>query len=233
MIGDRYNNWTIIGDADDRIDSSGKHHKRVLCKCDCERTIIEKDLYKLKTGAKMCRKCYLEILPNNGVPFEHKQNEYEFLEDVVVGHINNSDAVFYIDIDDYEKVKNYCWHLNGDGRVASTINGKHVVLSRYIMNCNDDKLVVDHIDRDPLNNIKYNLRICTQTDNTKNKSLYKNNKSGHNGVFYDKKGEVWRAYINCESKRYSLGQYKNKEEAIEVREKYEKELFGEFAPINN
>lgn len=233
MVGERYNNWTIIGNADDRIDSAGKHHKRVLCACDCGRTIIEKDLYKLKHGAKMCKKCYLEILPNNGVQFEYKQNEYEILEDMVIGHINNSDTVFYIDIDDYEKIKDHCWCLNGYGRVTSTINGKKVFLSRYIMCCDDKNFVVDHINRNPLDNRKCNLRICTQTDNTKNKSLYKNNKSGHSGVYYNKRDKIWCAYINCKNKGYYLGQYKTKEEAIEIREKYEKEFFGEFAPTNN
>lgn len=43
-------------------------------------------------------------------------------------------------------------------------------------------LIIDHIDGDPSNNKKYNLRSVTHQDNMKNKSLNSRNKSGINGV---------------------------------------------------
>lgn len=48
--------------------------------------------------------------------------------------------------------------------------------------------------------------------------------AGHPGVWYDKKKEQWHAYINFQKKRYRLGIYKEKEQAISVREAAEKKL---------
>jgi len=44
----------------------------------------------------------------------------------------------------------------------------------------------------------------------------KNNKSGHAGVFQEKSGK-WQAYISFKKKRYWLGRYANKEDAIKAR----------------
>lgn len=229
IIGDKYNDWIVIGEAKDRIDSSGKHHKRLLCQCKCGK-IQTKDVYKLKNGAKMCRDCYLKMVPNNGVPFERKYNKYEFQGDIVIGYINNSDKTFIIDVDDYGKIKEYCWHETQD-RIFTTINKKKCSLHRFILGLTSEEAVVDHINRNPLDNRKQNLRICSLADNAKNRSLSTNNKSGHNGVHFDKKSKKWIAYVCCNKKRYNCGRFDNYEEALKARIKKEKELFGEFAPM--
>tara|TARA_R110002167_G_C12429153_1_gene629674 strand:+ start:170 stop:685 length:516 start_codon:yes stop_codon:yes gene_type:complete len=41
---------------------------------------------------------------------------------------------------------------------------------------------VDHKDRNPSNNHYTNLRWCTDAMNSKNKGMYKNNKTGHKGI---------------------------------------------------
>lgn len=48
-------------------------------------------------------------------------------------------------------------------------------LYRFVMNPLPG-FQVDHINRNPLDNRKCNLRLCTQQDNAKNKSRYKNKK---------------------------------------------------------
>ena len=52
-----------------------------------------------------------------------------------------------------------------------------------------------------------------------------NNHSGHKGVYYDKKRELWEAYINVHGKRIHLGRHKTKEGAIKARELAEEEYF--------
>ena len=47
VIGKKYGEWTIVDDAPDRIDATGKHHKRYLCECSCGNQCV-KDFYKLK-----------------------------------------------------------------------------------------------------------------------------------------------------------------------------------------
>lgn len=77
---------------------------------------------------------------------------------------------------------------------------------------------IDHIDQCRTNNSLINLREVTVLDNMKNKSLYKNNKSGVCGIY--KKGNSWVATING-NKNY-LGTYQTKEEAIAARQAADK-----------
>jgi hypothetical protein len=66
-------------------------------------------------------------------------------------------------------------------------------------------LVVDHIDRDPLNNRPDNLRAVTQADNMLNVGRRRNNTSGFTGVYWWKTRGMWRAQINLGSRPRSLG----------------------------
>ena len=82
---------------------------------------------------------------------------------------------------------------------------------------------VDHIDGVRSNNRFCNLRIVDRAENQKNKSIAKNNTTGVHGVC--RYGHRFRARINHEGKRISLGLYDTVEEAEAVRKQYE-ELYG-------
>ncbi len=49
------------------------------------------------------------------------------------------------------------------------------------------------------------------------RTLRSNNSSGHTGVYFEKRHEKWQAYTNFQKKRYNLGLYKTKEQAIDAR----------------
>ena len=55
--------------------------------------------------------------------------------------------------------------------------------------------------------------------------LRSSNKSGVTGVFFDSRNNKWIARITLRKKLYSLGSYKNKEDAIKARKRAEEELF--------
>lgn len=140
-----------------------------------------------------------------------------------------------IDEDDLEKISSYKWHLNICDKtkkyVSSTKNGKTFLMHRVILNAKKDEYI-DHINGNGLDNRKENLRICTNQQNSFNSRLRKNNTSGYKGVEKDKKTGKWRSYINF-NKKIHLGQYLTKKEAALVYNNKAKELFGEFAFINN
>ena len=175
-------------------------------------------------------------------------NEFEYIGEWVEVKCANDGSKFIVDRSCWDSyLKDYKWisctNKYGQISIQTAVNKVTKLIHQMIYEREYPKwmwhgAIIDHISdsyygNKRRDNRKCNLRICTQTDNTKNKSLYKNNKSGHSGVYYNKRDKIWCAYINCKNKGYYLGQYKTKEEAIEIREKYEKEFFGEFAPTNN
>jgi hypothetical protein len=91
-----------------------------------------------------------------------------------------------------------------------------VLLHRYIMEPSSD-MVVDHIDRNPLNNTRDNLRVVTQFDNMKNRGV--SNRTGHSGIYLENGRYV--AKIGVNNKSLYLGMFKTLEEAIKARKKGE------------
>lgn len=58
--------------------------------------------------------------------------------------------------------------------------------------------------------------------------LRKTNTSGVTGVWYDKNKQLWCAEIVFKHKKYFLGRFKEKKDAIAARKVAEKNIFGEF-----
>ena len=140
---------------------------------------------------------------------------------------NNEIARTIIDLECIELVKKCKWCLL-NGYVHSNEFGR---LHRYLMDC-PDNLVIDHINHNPLDNRRDNLRICTQQENDFNKSIQCNNTSGVPGVYFVKRRNKWQAQIKINRKNIFLGYYNTIEEAAEARRLAEIEYFGEFAPSN-
>lgn len=98
--------------------------------------------------------------------------------------------------------------------------------------------VVDHINRDKVDDRINNLRLATQSENIINSGMFAHNTSGIKGVYHykdrAKKGwPAWWAYITHNGKRKSLGYFHSKTEAKFAREEAELDLFGEFSSIQN
>jgi hypothetical protein len=83
---------------------------------------------------------------------------------------------------------------------------------------------VDHINRVRYDNRKDNLRLADRSVNMCNTNLSVLNKSGHKGVYWSKSANKWCVQITRNKKKYYLGSYDNKEDAIEARRKAEIEL---------
>ncbi|MFO0452652.1 MAG: AP2/ERF family transcription factor [Pseudomonadota bacterium] len=104
------------------------------------------------------------------------------------------------------------------------------ILSRYIMNAEKGTLV-DHIDRNPLNNLESNLRMATRSQNQANraKAYWANHQ--YKGVNRLNNGR-WRSLIKKDGIRYSAGTFDTQEEAARYYDKLATLLFGEHAATN-
>jgi hypothetical protein len=78
-------------------------------------------------------------------------------------------------------------------------------------------LHVDHIDGDEGNNKLRNLRVVTCQGNSRNAKLPSSNKSGVVGVCWNSSAGKWRSAIRIDYKPVHLGDYTNKDDAIEAR----------------
>lgn len=76
---------------------------------------------------------------------------------------------------------------------------------------------IDHIDHNPKNQAKDNLRLVKRYDNAKNLSMSKSNTSGVTGVSLFKKTGKWKASIKHNGKTYHLGYFNDIEEARAAR----------------
>lgn len=142
----------------------------------------------------------------------------------IVLYNNNCEEIAraLIDIEDIDKVKDCKWCLSH----GYVYDGK-IRLHRLIMDCPED-MVVDHINHNPLDNRKSNLRVCTQQQNCMNTGLRGSNTSGTIGVCWDNKANKWMARINFNNRAIFLGYYDNIDEAIQARKQAEADLFGEY-----
>jgi len=105
---------------------------------------------------------------------------------------------------------------------------KGYTLHRALMGLPAKGLYVDHIDNNPLNNSKANLRICNAAQNAWNRKKESSNTSGYKGVSYHAKSNKWRANIRVNKKLLSLGLYDTKESAYEAYCFASKKYHGEY-----
>lgn len=90
----------------------------------------------------------------------------------------------------------------------------------------------DHIDRNPLNNTRSNLRVASFSENSRNRAATKRNTSGYKGVSWHKGCKRWQAGIHINGKFFFLGNFDTRAEAARAYDTAAKELFGEFAALN-
>lgn len=136
--------------------------------------------------------------------------------------------VTFVDDQDFTLVSKFKWCCKGPyARRAERIDGKYktVLLHRFLLQANPGQ-IVDHIDRNPLNNIRANLRITDVSTNNHNIDPTCRNKSGFLGVCWEKAAKKWRADINRRGVRYVLGLFATKEEAHQAYQAASKRLYG-------
>ena len=110
-------------------------------------------------------------------------------------------------------------------------NSKKGFLHRYVMNYNG-KDIVDHINGNPLDNRKENLRVITQKQNTMNKKSAKNSTSKYIGVRWNKRKNKWNAMIKINNKGIHLGTFSDEDEAAKARDIGTQKYFGIYGKLN-
>lgn len=93
-------------------------------------------------------------------------------------------------------------------------DGKRRSIGLHMLLLGDPAEDIDHIDRNPRNNARSNLRACDKATNNKNVPTRKNKTSEHRGV--SKRGDRWQAVVRINGKLKWLGVFDSEDEAAAV-----------------
>lgn len=230
LTGMKFGRLTVIEFAEQRRSKGGSSKRYWKCECNCkEKTIVYHSTQNLIKGHALSCGCYKKEVAS-------KSNVYDLNGSFGIGYTSNGKA-FYFDLEDYEKIKEYCWCFNSKGYLHANSkmgDNSDVLLHRLVTNC-PDGLMPDHIggELSRFDNRKSNLRISTSIENAQNKPLKKNNKSGFTGVSWSKSNQKWIASIQVNKNKIYLGSFKLKEDAIKARKIAEDKYFGEYSYDNS
>lgn len=200
------------------------------CKCDCGKYTYATTSALRRGSKKSCGCLHHDAMYKR----LKKYNKYDLSGPYGIGWTTNTNKEFYFDLEDYDKIKDYCWCDGDQGYVIANRmdphDKKHIRMHRLITN--DKYNIVDHINNNRMDNRKENLRGATKQTNNINRGANKNNKLGIKGIFWNKQSNKFMASIEKEGKKYSK-QSDNLGMLITWRAEMEKELYGEYAYKGN
>jgi hypothetical protein len=167
--------------------------------------------------------------------------------DPAIRHVPLSNGMYAIvSAAKYELVMRYRWYalydpkLNGyyagRRRKPSDPKGAERISMHVFLLTVPKGFVVDHKNKNTLDNRDENLRQATPEENGRNQKIRKCNTSGVTGVNEYWRRGVWLGYvvrITYGGKRFAVGYCKTIEEGAEIRRQAELKYYGEFSPQNN
>lgn len=203
-----------------------------LCKCDCGNFIESQAKYLCNGSKKSCgclkrdigKEMINKIRPTSEQirMINKKYNKYDLNGKYGIGY-TNKDEPFYFDLEDYDKIKNHCWNKNADGYIVC--GNPYMKLHSLVFGIEPNK-IIDHINGDPSDNRKENLRYVTPRQNCMNTKVRKDNKLGVKGV--TKRYNKYIARIRVNGNLIHLGSFDNIESATKARIDAEMKYFGEY-----
>jgi hypothetical protein len=120
-----------------------------------------------------------------------------------------------VDEIDYERLREHRWHVTNSrwGLVGRCVRGQLVYLHRAVLGlAPGDPRRVDHINRNPLDNRRANLRTATTAQNAQNQDS-RGGSSRYRGVTWDKSRQKWMATAMLDGRRTTIGRFDDEDEA--------------------
>lgn len=163
-----------------------------------------------------------------------------FLTDSLAREIELTQGqVAIVDDEDFDRLSAFNWFAQwAKGTETFYANrriflggGKILSMHRVVTSA-PSGMFIDHINKNTLDNRKANLRVCTNSENQRNRGKPKNNKSGFKGVSFSKDTFKWRADIMLNKKQICLGYFSDLHEAARAYDSAALEIHGAFARLN-
>lgn len=231
--GKRYGRLLVLGIHDIRKDSKGRNKIYWKCRCDCgrEKVVLGQSL---SSGSTKSCGCYRNERIAKAKSIEkYGADRIEIKENIAYIMLTGTTDKMMCDIEDLDKLSGSTWSKNAKGyaKCRKKIDGKSktVLAHRIIMSASEGE-IIDHINRNRLDNRKCNLRIVDIRANRVHSELKPQNDSGYAGVKKQKKS--WVAMITVDGKYKVIGHFPTKEEAIKARRLAEKAIYGVYSNEN-
>lgn len=137
--------------------------------------------------------------------------------------------------DDWVNPVHVKWYASPRGYVRASWmeNGKRrqTSLHRLVVGAKPGD-IVDHINGNPADNRRENLRIVTSSQSNMNKGPVKGKYSKYRGVYRETRTLKWYARVDSKILKKRLGTFGSEEEAARAYDKAVKEAHGEYARLN-
>lgn len=222
----------VIKQAEDYVRPDGRRDARWLCKCDCGNEVVVIST-SLKRGLTKSCGCFMR---ERAYEANKKENKYDLSGKYGIGYTYKGEK-FYFDLDDYTLIKEYCWCIDCEGYASTNLwdddKKKSIRMHRLIISIPGKKYEIDHINNNKKDNRKCNLRIVTRSQNSMNRGLQSNNKTGVTGVTFYEPYDKWNSQIALNGKHINLGYFSDFEDAVKARKEAEEKYFGEYSYDNS
>lgn len=239
LSGKRYGYLTVL-DQHKTVGTNKNVHTEWLCRCDCgtEKWVSYGNL--ISGGVKSCGCKRYEL----NYQHQHGTNKYDMESfDYGVGKLKSGEQ-FIFDKEDYDIIKQFYWrkkektdHVFCEAPKGLGYNRETVYLHRLVMGIGFEKFtydkVVDHINGNPLDNRKSNLRIVSQLNNMENQRCSKITKTGIPGITVEHKTGGYIVRAGRGMKRVYGGFFMNLDDAIKRNNELREELYGEYSYTNS
>jgi hypothetical protein len=143
-----------------------------------------------------------------------------------------------VDDEDFERINQISWRAVLDRRVLYATHdgdaGRSSVMfmHRLVLNAPDGTLI-DHINRDGLDNRKENLRFCSHIQNGRNRVKANGpSTSKYKGVYFSSTVQKYRAELRINGRKVYLGTFSDEVLAAQAYNDGAIKYFGEFARPN-
>lgn len=145
--------------------------------------------------------------------------------------------VALVDDEDFEALSRHRWFVLRSARSAyarrqAAVGGRrvHLLMHRIILDA-PSGMLVDHRNRDGLDNRRSNLRLCSPTDNARNRGAIVG-ASRYKGVAWDKNRGRWQVRLWIGGRQRSMGCFDSEVDAALAYDEAVRRHHGEFAVTN-
>lgn len=134
-------------------------------------------------------------------------------DDVAFIPLASGKGIAVVDVDCLPFIGSLSWS-HSNGYAVAWYDGGISYMHRLITNCSRGYMV-DHINKDTLDNRRCNLYVCTQRENQQNRvPVLKTSK--YKGVCWTKRERKWRATIMVRPKYIHIGYFDIEEDAAKA-----------------